>query len=250
MTLSSNQDKIDEKLVLDSPSSTSWNLFRRIVLAILLGSAAITLIKVAFFPSSNQTPPLVFPDNIPIPEWELEKSSETGINSQISQPEVNKLFGFVNGKSYQYRQGKKVLKIDMRYFAPSVGDVSAYFGHYNNMTLIPASLIIREKTNIGYYGLFTNNQQTHLTTCLTPRGGNIFKREQFFQVRYSSDLRVERFLPWAIGRSPLLDNRCLWIYMSLTGTDKNASSSDYSALEKLWLSWNKWWQPQFEKSHL
>jgi cyanosortase A-associated protein len=133
----------------------------------------------------------------------------------------------------------------MRYFSPSIGDVKAYLTYYNQG--IPDSLLIREKQGMGYYGLFNKNQQTHLTTCLTPKGGNIFKREEFLQVRYQSDIRPERFLPWVIGKVPLLDNRCLWIDMSLSGTEQNSPSSDYLTLEKAWVSWNDYWRSNFEQ---
>jgi len=248
MKLSSNpatesQDNVAQTSLLTSNPNQPWNLFRRVVLATLLGSAAIALTKVVFFPVLNQHPPVVFPDEIPLPQWQLEVSPEK--EASLSQPDADKLLGFVNGKSYQYRQGKQVLTIKMRYFSPSIGDVKAYLTYYNQG--IPPSLLIREKKELGYYGLFTQNQQTHLTTCLTPRGGNIFKREQFLQVRYQSDIRPERFLPWVIGKVPLLDNRCLWIDMSLSGTEQNAPASDYLTLEKTWVSWNEYWRSRFEQ---
>jgi len=249
MKLSSNpttesKNNADQPPLPTSEPNQPWNLFRRVILGTLCGSAAIALGKVVFFPVLNQHPPVVFPDEIPLPEWQLETSSEK--EASLSQPDADKLLGFVNGKSYQYRQGKQLLKINMRYFSPTVGDVQAYLGHYNNKT-IPPSLVIREKKELGYYGLFTQNQQAHLTTCLTPKGGNIFKREQFLQVRYQSDIRPERFLPWVIGKVPLLDNRCLWIDMSLSGTEQNSPSSDYLTLEKAWFSWNEYWRSRFEQ---
>ena len=249
MKLSSNpaaesQDNSDQPSLSTSESKQSWTLFRRVVLATLLGSAAIALTKVVLFPAVNKNLTLPFPDEVLLPEWQTEVSPEK--EASLSQPDADKLLGFVNGKSYQYRQGKQVLKINMRYFSPTVGDVQAYLGHYNNKT-IPPSLVIREKKELGYYGLFTQNQQAHLTTCLTPKGGNIFKREQFLQVRYQSDIRPERFIPWAIGKVPLLDNRCLWIDMSLNGTEQNSPSSDYLTLEKAWFSWNEYWRSRFEQ---
>jgi len=249
MKLSSNlttesKDNADQPSFSTSGPNQPWNLFRRIVLVTLLGSAAIALTKVVFFPALNQNPPLVFPDEIPLPKWQLEVRPDK--EASLSQPDADKLLGFVNGKSYQYRQGKQLLTINMRYFSPTVGDVQAYLGHYNNKT-IPPSLVIREKKELGYYGVFTQNQQAHLTTCLTPRGGNIFKRKQFLKVRYQSDIRPERFLPWVIGKVPLLDNRCLWIDMSLSGTEQNSPSSDYLTLEKVWVSWNGYWRSRFEQ---
>ena len=248
MKLSSNpptesKDKADQPPLSTSDPNQSWTLFRKVVLATLLGSAAIALTKVTFFPAINQNPPVAFPDEISLPEWQSEISPEK--EASLSQPDADKLLGFVNGKSYQYRQGKQVLTIKMRYFSPSIGDVKAYLTYYNQG--IPDSLLIREKQGMGYYGLFHKNQQTHLTTCLTPNGGNIFKREQFVQVRYQSDIRPERFLPWAIGKVPLLDNRCLWIDMSLSGTEQNSPSSDYLTLEKAWLPWNEYWRSNFEQ---
>lgn len=230
---------------LQPQSPPSWNLFRRTVVGILLGSAGITLIKVAFFPALDKNLPLDFPDRILLPEWQQETNPTLAATPPLSQPEGDKLLGFVNGKVYQYRQGNQMLNISMRYFSPTIGDVKPYLTYYNKG--IPPNLMIREQKGVGYYGLFTQNKQAHLTTCLTPRGGNIFKREQFLQVRYQSDLRLERFLPWIMGKLPLLDNRCLWIDMSLNGTAENHSSSDYPTLEKAWLLWNQSWQPHFEQ---
>lgn len=249
MKLSSNpvtesQGNGGQSSVSPSEPKPAWNLFRRAVLATLLGSAAIAVTKVTFFPASDQNTPLPFPDEVLLPEWQTKISPEK--EASLSQPDADKLMGFVNGKTYQYRQGKQVLTIKMRYFSPSIGDVGAYLGHYNNKK-IPSSLVIREKTGAGQYGVFTQNKQAHLTTCLTPRGGNVFKRERFFQVRYQSDIRPERFLPWAIGKAPLLDNRCLWIDMTLDGTNQSDPSSNYPILEKVWMSWDNYWRSRFEQ---
>ncbi|MEB3310456.1 MAG: cyanoexosortase A system-associated protein [Snowella sp.] len=224
-----------------SPPLSQW---RKVLLGLLLGGAALTLIKVVFYPNPNTVNPLPFPSEVPLVDWQLEKTSDAEKVAQLSQPEADKLLSFVNGKIYQYRQGNQVLTVKMRYFAPSIGDVKAFLTYYHKN--VPDSLVIRNKEGLGSYGLFSQDQQAHLTTCLTPRGGSIFKREQFLQVRYSSDLRLERLLPIAIGKTSLLDNRCLWIDISLSGTDSSSPSSYYPTLEKIWISWNQWWQPYFE----
>lgn len=251
MKLSNNpatesQGNSGQSSVSPSEPKQLWNLFRRAVLATLFGSAAIAVTKVTFFPASNQNTPLPFPEEVLLPEWQTKISPEK--EASLSQPDADKLMGFVNGKTYQYRQGKQVLTIKMRYFSPSIGDVYAYLGHYKNKG-ISSSLVIREKKGMGSYGLFTQNQQAHLTTCLTPKGGSILKREQFLQVRYQSDIRPDRFLPWAIGKVPLLDNRCLWINMTLDGTNQNSPSSYYPILEKAWIPWNNYWRSHFEQFH-
>lgn len=238
--IQNQEDQDCEKKALSPPALTQW---RKAVLGILLGGAALTLIKVVFYPNPNTIAPLAFPSDVPLPNWQRETVSSIK-EAQLSQPEADKLLGFVNGKIYRYRQGNQLLTIKMRYFAPAIGDVKAFLTYYNKK--IPDTLIIREKDGMGAYGLFSQDQQAHLTTCLTPRGGSIFKREQFLQVRYSSDLRLDRLLPIAIGKTPLLDNRCLWINISLSETNTNRPSSYYPSLEKIWISWNQWWQPYFE----
>lgn len=243
MKLSDDENKIqDQDRAKSSPALTQW---RKAVFGMLLGGAALTLIKVVFYPNPNTTNPLPFPADIPLANWQRE-TVPLITKTQLSQPEADKLLGFVNGEIYQYRQGNQLLTIKMRYFAPAIGDVPAFLTYYNKK--VPENLIIRSKGVMGSYGLFSQNQHSHLTTCLTPRGGSIFKREQFLRVRYSSDLRLDRLIPIAIGKASLLDNRCLWINISLSETDKTSPSSNYSTLEKIWTSWNQWWQPYFEGS--
>ena len=105
MKLSSNpptesKDKADQPPLSTSDPNQSWTLFRKVVLATLFGSAAIALTKVTFFPAINQNPPVAFPDYISLPEWQSEISPEK--EASLSQPDADKLLGFVNGKSYQY----------------------------------------------------------------------------------------------------------------------------------------------------
>ncbi len=246
MKLSDESNKIqDQNFCAETTTLQSLSQWRKVMLGILLGGAALTLIKVVFYPNPSKVNPLSFPSEVPLANWQLDVTdnhSEKEI--QLSQPEADKILGFVNGKVYQYRQGNQLLTIKMRYFAPTIGDVKAFLTYYNKE--VPNTLIIRDQEGIGSYGLFTQDQQAHLTTCLTPRGGSIFKREQFLQVRYASDLRLDRLLPIAIGKTSLLDNRCLWMDISLSGTNQDSLPSSYPTLEKIWFSWNQWWQPYFD----
>ena len=229
-------------LNLPVPEPYDWPFWRRIILIGLCGGALLTFIKILFFPQSYRLQPLNFPATVPLPPWQQAPAIAL---AKPTQPEADKLFSFINGQAYQYRQGQKVLTIEMRYFAPSVGDVKGLITYYRNANVPP--LTLKQMPGMGYYALLTDKQRSHLTACLTPKGGTVVTREQFFQTRYTSDLRLNRLLSWMVGRTPLLDNRCLWMDLSLPENNISEQGSNYTVLQQVWPTWSQWWQPYFEQ---
>jgi cyanosortase A-associated protein len=50
-----------------------------------------------------------------------------------------------------------------------------------------------------------------------------------------------------VGRTPLLDNRCLWMDLSLPENNISEQGSNYTLLQQVWPTWSQWWQPYFEQ---
>lgn len=219
-----------------------WHFWRRAILIALCSGALLTFLKVLFVPQSYRLKSLPFPPTVPLKGWQQAGAIAL---SKPTQAEADRLFGFINGQAYQYRQGSRVLTIEMRYFAPSIGDVKGLLTYYRDANIPPLTLV--EMPGKGYYALLTDKQRSHLTTCLTPKGGTVVTREQFFQTRYTSDLHPNRLLSWMAGRTPLLDNRCLWMDLSLPENSIIDQPSNDTLLQQVWVTWNQWWQPYFEK---
>ncbi|MGL5034579.1 MAG: cyanoexosortase A system-associated protein [Microcystaceae cyanobacterium] len=225
----------------------SWDFWRWLILISLSGSAALVLLKVAFFPTIFKATPLNFPPELELSGWEQKKNISNKLPPAV-QASADKDFSFVNGKVYQYRQGDQVMTVELRYFNPIAADVKAFLSYYRDAK-IPA-LTIKEQPGLGSYALFTTQGRSHLSTCLNASGGSTVDREQFTKNRYRQDLRPDRLFLWVIGQSSLLDSRCLWVDMAIVNENPENPDVSYKTLQQAWQNWSQWWQPYFAKQQV
>ncbi|AFY34353.1 cyanoexosortase A system-associated protein [Calothrix sp. PCC 7507] len=209
-----------------------WQHFRLTLLLLTFSSILLLLGKVIWFPVSNKSnlTSFVFPEKIPLPQWQQVTTS------LVLQPAPKKI-EVTSEKSYRYIQNHLPIDIEMRYVAN--GDVPLFI---KNFTTISTSAIVRQREEIGFYGLGIDKQRAYLSACINPRGESTFTIEQFNQNLYNLDSK--HILSWLQGKGNLKDRRCLWTHFSLT-LDNSSPETAYQKLEKAWFSWYRWWQPRF-----
>ncbi len=228
-------------------SLASWvTPWRRWLLLGLLGGAVLTGMKVIFWPPQSRPQAIAFPPTLPLAGWQPVQNPPP--LPPPKEKKADELFHFINGHVYQYQRGDQTLRIEMRYFAPVTADVHAFLTYYWKSN--PPALEMQQQEGIGYFVLFTDQKQTYLSTCLTPRGGTTVNREQFSQLRYRQDLNPIRVAMWAIGQGSLLDSRCLWITLSTQDSPLSPDASPAATLKTVFPQWIDQWRSRFEKQPL
>ncbi|NET35011.1 MAG: cyanoexosortase A system-associated protein [Cyanothece sp. SIO1E1] len=182
-----------------------------------------------------------FPKAVPLSGWQLH-TSQSVLKEPFSHSKV------ISGRDYQYRhdgQSDQLLDIQMRYLTHVTGNMDEWVemlaGTADVLTSHPT---LKQKPGIGYYTLFSDEESTHLSACINPRGGSTINKQQFLHNRHTADLQLARLWLWLLGRAPLRDNRCLLVVMS-TPLQTDASSVIELNLETAWFSWYAWWKKHF-----
>ncbi len=206
--------------------------FRLTLLILTFSSTILLLGKVICFPVSTKSnlTSFVFPEKIPLPPW------QQATTSLILQPAPKK-FEVTSQKSYRYIQNQLPIDIEIRYLAN--GDVPFFIKTFTN---ISTSTSVRQRKEIGFYGIGIDRQRAYLSACINPQGNSTFTMEQFNQNLYNLDSK--HILSWLQGRRNLKDRRCLWTHFSMT-LDNAAPETAYQTLEDAWFSWYRWWRTQF-----
>lgn len=218
---------------------SSWKTIRIWLLGILFIGVLFVLIKSILFPASQQSTvtPFVFPSTIPLPQWQLVDSVPLKITDDPT---------FLASRRYRYQQKSISLTIDMHYIIQSSGDVKDFLNKHIFSEKSGASILIKEKSGVGFHALFTKEETAYLTSCINPRGGSSVTFDQFRENRNVYDVKPGRIILWLLGFQELRDFRCMWNMLSVP-LKKNQPEEAYSLLESVWFSWYGWWQPRFPK---
>jgi len=201
------------------------------LLAIAALGVLATLIRIVLSPPA-QTATLAaytFPETIDLPNWSLQKSKS------LKDP---------TGHEYFYTQENQQLEIEARYINQPHPNEKIFRQFDMKPNRNGESQRIGYMKNIGHYSLSVENNRAFLRTCINPRGESTITYNQFIENRYTSDLQVNRIIPWLMGTTPLRDHRCLWSYLSVPVTEKSIEKS-YSILESTLVIWNSWWKDRF-----
>ncbi|NJR65524.1 MAG: cyanoexosortase A system-associated protein [Leptolyngbyaceae cyanobacterium CRU_2_3] len=207
-------------------------------------SIFLTLSKLVLDPVAGQRPfaPFSFPRSIPISGWQLVDSQPLG-DRRSNLPKYNRV---IAGQQYLYQQTAaqktRQLEIEVRYVVNTDGNIFQLIKEQKAIALKTSPTQV--KTNIGIYSRFTVDQQTHLTSCINPRGTSTVTSEQFLHNRYTHDGQLDRLFAWSLGQNSLLDKRCLWVDLSMSA-ETHMSKQVEASLEKVWRDWMMVWQPQF-----
>ena len=192
-------------------------------LAMTLGCTVFAVGKLAIAPPAEKAREIVFPDGaISLSGWSYRESR------YLEEPE---------GKFYRYEEGDRILEIEMRYITYTDGNLKKYLQTHKKIDTL---LSIKQQPDIGFYGLFANEEKAYLTSCLNPRGPSTVTAAQFSHNRNTYDLQWHRILWWMLGRSDLRQWNCLWVNLSIP-LDGFSQEETYSILEQSWLEWYNWW---------
>ncbi len=150
-------------------------------------------------------------------------------NWQSSSIDPNQYYGSSRKwKRHESQVSNNDLATEVYYIPNNLKGNQELIQKYHNSEYSLDNLTIIEKKNLGYYGLFTTNNRSHLTTCLHPEGKTAFTFNQFANLA-NQNLKT-RFVPWVFGISDLRDWRCFWISMSLS-LDNITEEEAYNILQ-------------------
>jgi cyanosortase A-associated protein len=209
--------------------------FRLGLTAALLGSLFLVLGKSILYPNqpNHSVIPFTLPDTIALAGWQLSASHP--LSDQLKHQKL------VSGKAYQYVDRGVQLKIEVRYLVNTDGDVDHYLQSYlSNLSSDRSSI---RQTETGFYKVFIEKHQAHLSACINSQGGSTVTGAQFRQNRNAYDLKIQRVFPWLVGQRNLRDFRCLWTHLSIP--IKESPEQSYQTLETAWSAWYSSWQSRF-----
>jgi len=214
--------------------------FRTALLAATFVGLVTILGKSIFDPTLGKPTTYNFPAVVPLSGWQSQVATASTTKSKDNQL-------FSKTKYYRYTQGKNYqLDVNMHYVVGTSGNSQLFI---KNSTSIPLNtnqldLITRYQPKIGYYQLFTYQNQAHLISCINSQGESTVTSEQFFHNRNIYDLQPNNILLWLAAQRDLRDRRCLWSHLSVS-LDRVSTDESYRQLEKNWFALAKWWSPRF-----
>ncbi|MCM1984891.1 cyanoexosortase A system-associated protein [Lyngbya confervoides] len=196
-------------------------------------SSVFVLVKVTVAPATDtqKADPFAFPNQIQLSQWQALPSQRL-LTQDIG------LSKYLGGRRYQYQKNGTSLLIELYHFTNSDGEVKQFL---KNKISSPSPLI-QHKKNTGYYGLFTDQKRAYLSACINPSGNSTLTKRQFKQNRNTYDPAM-RLLPWLLGKSNLIENRCMFVLLSTPL--KQDSTIPYQILENVWSLWYQSWNYQF-----
>ena len=234
--------------------------YRQIIITAILIGVFLTIVRLLIDTniSNKQVSNFDFPPIVPLSGWQRLKSVslDESIDSDAKTYEA-----LLAGRKYIYQQNNQKLQIEMRYLVGTLGRIGTYMKSYTSIDIKPNPVpdrivpkierigdklpsLQRKQEGVGFYIMFIHQKRSHLVACINPRGGSTITQEQFFANRYRYDLKLERLLPWLLGKESLRDRRCLWSHLSLP-LNQNSPESNYTLLEGAWFSWYEWWSQNF-----
>jgi cyanosortase A-associated protein len=183
---------------------------------------------------------IAFPETVSLRGWQQEVSFP--VESPLSNS-TQKIFG----RHYRYIQNNLSLDVEIRYLYHSNGDVQRLVKEFTHLDTRQLSAEMRQRKDIGFYGVFIHEQKANLSACINPQGYSTFNARQFLQNQITPDVLLKRFLPWLIEEKNLRDRRCLWVKLSVPLKDSSTDNT-YLSLEQAWFDWYRWWRPRFPNS--
>ncbi|NJM67012.1 MAG: cyanoexosortase A system-associated protein [Acaryochloris sp. RU_4_1] len=153
----------------------------------------------------------------------------------------------LSGRYYQFRKKNLSLGIKMHYMDnANYEDIRTIIRQNTNKQVYSSSqsIIVRHQQGIGFYGLYSNTQQSALSSCINARGNTTVTPSQFHHNRWQYDIDPARIALWLIGRREIWDHRRLCVYLSIPLTHSTSEEAN-RILESAWLSWYAWWRHKF-----
>jgi cyanosortase A-associated protein len=218
-----------------------WQQLRTLFLAATFFGLLSILGKSVSDPTLGKPTAYNFPTIVPLPGWQ----TQTSIPTLTKTTKKEQLFS--KSKDYRYSQKKDYqLAVHMQYVVGTSGDAQLFI---KNSTDIPVhtnqlAIATRHQDKIGFYQLFTYQNQAHLISCINPQGESTVTKKQFFDNRNTYDLQPKNIGLWLAGQKDLRDRRCLWSHLSMP-LERTTTKEAYHQLEKTWFALYQWWSPRF-----
>jgi cyanosortase A-associated protein len=179
--------------------NSNWQRLQPIVLGSYSIAIAVAILLVLIKPSQDP-----FPQDLTLKEWQEITSDRLNYGHKIYQGRKQK-------------RAKHALETEVLFIAASDGDNLSLINQYKAIALTPQDILVKSRAGIGFYGLWAQNNRTHLNTCIHPSGQTAFTPQQFGQLA-NGNLR-SRILPWLFGFQDLRDWGCLWVNMSVANNN-------------------------------
>lgn len=219
-----------------------WQQLRTSFLAATFFGLLLILGKSVSDPTLGKPTSYNFPAVVPLPEWQSQISNTKALTKTTEKEQL-----FSKNKDYHYIQKKNYqLDVKMQYVVGTSGNSQLFI---KNSIDIPINInrlgvVTRYQNKVGFYQLFTYQNQAHLISCINPQGESTVTSEQFFNNRNTYDLQPKNILLWLAAQKDLRDRRCLWSHLSIP-FERNATKDAYHQLEKTWVALYQWWSPRF-----
>ena len=224
---------------------TKWQQHRQILLALTFVSVFFTLGRFSLdrTAGNRQVTPFAFSSVVPLPGWQMLESHS--LVEPIASPPKS-LDSVLASRKYLYKRNDYRLEINMRYIVGTSGNLVDYFNTYTSLKWNNSHLLqnFRQQEGVGFYSLFVYQGRSHLSACINPHGGSTVTTAQFLANHHTYGLRLQRLIPWLLGKGSLQDRRCVWAHLS-TPLNQESAETTYPVLEQAWLSWYQWWRPRF-----
>ena len=224
---------------------TKWQQHRQILLALTFVSVFFTLGRFSLdrTAGNRQVTPFAFSEVVPLPKWQMLESHP--LVEPIASPPKS-LDSVLASRKYLYRRNNHQLEIKMRYIVGTSGHIPDYFNTHTSLKWKDSQLLqnFRQQEGVGFYSLFVYQGRSHLSACINPHGGSTVTSAQFLVNHHTYGLRLQRLIPWLLGKESLQDRRCVWAHLS-TPLNQESAETTYPVLEQAWLSWYQWWRPRF-----
>ncbi|MDJ0531689.1 MAG: cyanoexosortase A system-associated protein [Xenococcaceae cyanobacterium MO_207.B15] len=159
-----------------------------------------------------------FPENLTLDKWE-----------SISTDKIKYYGENLQGKRYQPESSANRITVEVYYIPNNSQGNKSLIQQYRELESYPENIAIIKDNNLGYYGLFTEDNHTSLTSCIHPQGKTAFTSQQFANLA-NQNLK-SNLLPWILGVSDLRDWSCFWVNMSVS-LENITEEKAYTILQK------------------
>lgn len=212
------------------------------LLAILVAGSLLIFLRSLVDSNIGKPTPAMFPERLELAEAKLTQSEPL-----IDTKDFYFKPKYLSGHRYKFLVDNQPIDISLRYGVGTEGDIPIFLKELANIDMNEDDIrqkIVR-KAPIGYYAMFTYQNQAYLTACINPRGISTVTKEQFDD--NASDRAMDRdvIISWLLGQKDLRDRRCLWTLMSTPLAADKDSAATNQKLEKIWISWYEWWKTNF-----
>jgi cyanosortase A-associated protein len=224
--------------------------YRQSLLSGLCIGITLTLGNLLIDPTAGQRQyaAITLPQMLPLTNSQLTNSqfihSQSIQIKQISQTNQPSQIGYdqiLSGQQYHYSWGDSQFDLTLRDLVNTEGDIGKFIHTDLNGEKPPAFEDIQ--TPLGSYRRFTHHGKIYLVSCLRSDGHSTVTPTQFRNRLYGQLGQIDHLFDWAMGRTSLLEKRCLWVQLTAS-TQQSLSVNSVNTeqfLDQQWQAVVSWW---------